>query len=248
LNRWNIDERGQVDGDAAPMPVAFPSSGAGGGLTPWHLWGNTQTVETLVQDSGAAVRTTTPGQLVRIAYKRPETWHWLFVAKLLEGPPGTVTEFVQVEVQFDLIVGVGRAAALLQSLRSGFQDKAFESFFFTWGNGPAITFPRGVQLYTTQVLAPNRIYRTNAPGPDQDGNPVPGTGGQAASVIDKIVAQDLQANCRVVALAPTGAAAIGQRVVVEVQALFAPAAHVRPDWFADGPPDVQYPGAETGGR
>lgn len=243
-----IDESGQVDGDAA-TGVPFPSRevGAGGGLPPWHLWGNTQVLQTTVQDSSAATRTATPGNLVRIGYKRPETWQWLFAAQLISGPDATVTESCQVEVAFDLIVGIGRSNVLLQPQGVPFQDKAFEQYFFTWGGGAGLVFPRGVQLYSSQVLAPNRQYTANPPFPNQDGFPVPGAFVTGPSVIDHIVAQDLQLNCRLIALAPPLSPHLGQTITVGVSAQFAPKTHVRPDWFSDGPAASQYAGAETGG-
>lgn len=246
--RWNVDEQGQVDGDVS-SGVPFPprNVGAGGGLPPWHLWGNTQLLTTTIQDSSLATRTATPGNLVRIGYKRPETWRWLLAAKLVDGPDATAVEQTQVEVAFDLIVGIGRAAVLLQPQGVPTQDKAFEQYFFQWGGGPALLFPRGVQIYTSQVLAPNRVLRTNPPFPNQDGFPVAGAFVTGPSVIDHIVAQDLQLNCRIIALAPPGAPQLGGTVTVEVSGLFSPQTHVRPDWFGDGEPAQQFTGAETGG-
>lgn len=218
------------------------------GTPPWHLWGNSQLVRATVQSSAAVQRVATPGQLVKINYGRPETWQWLFAAKLVAGPPATVAEFLQVEVAFDLTVGIGRSAIQMPPLGSNvFLDKAFEQYFFTWGGGASVLFPVNVQLWTTEVLAPNRQFRTNAPFPDQTGNAAAGS--ESASTISQIVAQDLQLNCRVIALAPPGAPHIGQQVTVEVAAQFAPMTHVRPDWQQHGaPPEVQFPGGEVPAR
>jgi hypothetical protein len=257
LSNWQDDDDrvgedyGQNDGDAGPQRHAqFTPKGAGqpwlrSGMTPWHLWGNSQLIEATVQDSAASVRTNSPGQLVKISYKRPETWHWLLAAKLISGPAST-TVSTQIQVAFDLTVGVGRSVVLMQSA-GAFQDKSFESFFFQWG--PVSTlFPRNVQLYSTQVLAPNRMYRSEAPLPNQDGFPVAGAFVTGPPTIEQIVAEDIQLSCRVIALAATGSATIGEKVVVEVSAQFAPVVHVRPDWYRSGPEEVAFPGAETEGR
>lgn len=50
----------------------------------------------------------------------------------------------------------------------------------------------------------------------------------APNIISEIVAQDVQLNARVLL---TGPAAPGTRVTVAVSAYFAPATHIRPEWF-----------------
>lgn len=240
---------GQVDGDDSGFANFTPASGGQpwlrSGMTPWHMWGNTQLIEAVVQDSSAAVRTNSPGQLVKISYKRPETWHWLFAAKLVTGPDSPIVA-TQIEVAYDLIVGTGRSTVVLQSA-GVVQDKAFEQFFFQWGP-VANVFPRNAQLYSTQVLAPNRTYTSDAPFPNQDGFPVAGAFVTGPSTISEIVAENINLSCRVIALAPPGAASLGQRVVVEVSAAFAPKTHVRPDWYRQGPEEQVFPGAEVEGR
>lgn len=222
---------------------------------PWHLWGNSETFKVPVQSTAVAARQATTGQLIKVAYGRPETWHWLFAAKLISGPASPVVQ-TQLEVSFDLTVGIGRSAVLLRSLRTAVQDKSFESFFFQWGP-VAANFPRDVQLYSTQVLAPNRMYRSDAPFPDQTGNPTAASDAVAPAyataffppLIEQIVAESIQLQCHMIALAAPGAASIGQLVTVEVQAMFAPKHHARPDWFQIGAPaSEQFPGKEVPGR
>lgn len=224
---------------------------------PWHLWGNAETFRVPVQSSAGALRPATTGQLIKVAYGRPETWHWLFAAKLIEGPASPVNQ-TQLEVSFDLTVGVGRSAVLLTgNVASGLnQNRAFETYFFQWGP-VAAAFPRGAQLYSTQVLAPNRQFRSDAPFPDQTGNPTAASDAVApafataffAPLIEQIVAESIQLQCRMIALAAPGSASIGSLVTVEVQAMFAPKTHVRPDWFQIGAPKgKQFPGGEVPGR
>lgn len=211
------------------------------GIPPWHLWGNTQRIAAVVQSSAAAVRTASPGQLVKVEYGRPESWHWILSARLLEGPASPLVS-TQVEVAFDVIVGVGRAAIIMASI-GAIQDKAFEQFFFQWG--PLGPFPRQAHLYSTQVLAPNRVLTTDPPFPNQEGFPVPGAFVTGPSLIDTLVAQDIQVSCRVIALAPPAAASIGATVTVEVSAQFAPVSHVRPEWYNDPP---TFNGSEAAGH
>lgn len=240
-----MDDSGQVDGDdSGYAQFAAANASMGVGTPPWHLWGNSQLIEAPVQDSSAAQRTATRGQLIKLSYARPETWHWILAARLESGP-NSLGDQTQVEVAFDVFTGIGRSNIVLQPAPGAFQDKAFEQFFFQWGPVSSL-FPRNVQIYTTQVLAPNRVYRSDAPFPDQTGNAVAGE--QSASVIDHIVAQDLQVAARVIALAPPGAASLGAIVTVEVSAAFAPKTHIRPDWFLRASPDVRFAGGEVKGK
>lgn len=224
---------------------------------PWHLWGNSQTFQVPVVSSAAAQRIATTGQLIKVAYGRPETWHWLLAARLVEGPNSPAAQ-TQLEVSFDLTVGIGRSAVQLSSLQGNAtnQRRAFETFFFQWGPVSA-NFPRDAQLYSTQVLAPNRQLRSDPPFPDQTGNPTAASDAVApafataffASLIEQIVAESIQLQCHMFALAPPGAASIGSLVTVEVQAMFAPKTHIRPDWYQIGAPaHTQFPGKEVPGR
>jgi hypothetical protein len=245
VNRWGygsgrIDERGQVDGDYAPPPQ-FPQSGAGGGLTPWHLWGNTQRIQVVVQ-SPTNPLTFSPGQLLRVAYKRPETWHWVLEARLLEGEDADLIDPILVEVHYDLTIGIGRSMVQIPGGYGYFDqrnDPPFETFNFAWGGvavGADPVFPRGASIYSTAVFAPSRSF-VNGPVPTK-----------STAIVNEIVAQDIQLNCRVIALTLPGGSHVGKRITVEVSGHFAPKVHVRPDWVSDGSPDVQFPGNETGGK
>lgn len=223
-------------------------------LPPWHLWGNSQTFQVPVQDSSLPNRQAQTQQLVKVGYGRPDTWHWLFVAQLVEGPASLGFQ-TQLEVSFDLTVGMGRSSVVLRGAPLS-QNKSFESYFFQWGPVSA-NFPRGVQLYSSQVLAPNRQFRSDPPFPDQTGNPTAASDAVAPAfataffppLIEQIVAESIQCQARMVALAPPLSASLGQLVTVEVSAFFAPKTHVRPDWFQiDEPPHTQFPGKEVPGR
>lgn len=238
---------GQFDGDR-PRSHGFQGSQVGqtgrndlgAVLPPWHMWGNTQRITTLVQ-SPTNPLTFSPGQLLRISYKRPETWHWVIAARMLEGDAADLVDPITVEVRFDLTIGVGRS--MLQ-IPGGFgyfdqrNDPAFESFTFSWGGpGPGAdpNFPRGAQIYSTAVFAPARDF-VNGPGPTK-----------STAIVQEIVAQDIQLNCRVVAVTTPGSPHVGKSATIEITGHFAPKSHVRPDWFQPVP-QLQYLGAEVQGK
>src|SRR4029077_17426023 len=118
------------------------------GIPPWHLWGNTQQQSVLPLGGGAVPLVATASQLCKVEYGRPETWHWLFQAKLLSGPntvaPG---DHVTLTVHWDLIVGIGRSAMVLTD---------FDVFSFNWNDGAA--FPFGQQIWSNQTLSPAKAF------------------------------------------------------------------------------------------
>jgi hypothetical protein len=254
MNRWdeegNDGDYGQVDGDEGPQPVAnFAPNTAQpwlrSGIPPWHLWGNTQKIDITIQTLAAGVPALpSAGQLVKIAYKRPESWNWILSARLLSGP---VADFagITITVLYDLTIGIGRSTIQMQNIPNAiFASKSFEMHQFVLGVGDP--FPIGAQIWTTQSLAPSRNFRTDFPFGNTTGNAVPPD--ESASVVDRIVAQDIQLSCRVYAITGISDVALGQPVQVEVSAQFAPASHVRPDWYRQGPEEVSFPGEEVEGR
>lgn len=238
-------EDGQFDGDK-PRSFGFQGSprfaqqggnALGAQIPPWHMWGNTQRITTPVQ-SPTNPLTFTPGQLLRVAYKRPETWHWVLQARLIDGVDADVVDSISVNVNFDLTIGIGRAIIQIPAT-SERDDRPFERFRFVWG-GPTVgiqtTFPRNASLYSTAVVS-NRILAAGLV-------PDPAT----AIVVDQIVAQDIQLNCRVQAVGLPGSPYVGAPITIEVSAHFSPKTHVRPDWFRDGAEAVQYGGGEVEGK
>lgn len=236
-----MDDDGQHDGDrsfgnspfarsmrAAPWMSAEP---------PWHMWGNSQTITVPMETTGA-VRNGIAQQLIKISYKRPESWHWIFQAKLISGPDNTAPFFSRIFVHFNLTVGIGRS---FQRMTFGggpwFAGPAFEDYIFRWGDPDP--FPAGATIWTTQALAPSRTFDPRGQIPVPDGTPV-----------EQVVAQDIQLEAQVVALTVGGnVAAVGQPCVVEVSAQFAPKTHVRPDWYQpEAPHESLFGGDEVGGR
>lgn len=187
------------------LAVAPPKHGAG--VSPWHMWGGSQVMA--VPESAGGVSSPlipTPGQICRLSYGRPETWHWIFSCKLLAGPDTAVVgEHVNLSVLFDLTIGIGRSVIQLP---------AFETFFFNWNDGAA--FPQDRLIWSTQTNGPNRSFRTGG-----------GEVSSIPSICSEFVAQDIQCNVRIflqeLSIPSTP-------VTLELGAMFSPATHLRPEW------------------
>lgn len=230
------EDYGQVDGDesvewypTAGMPWLRPSQ------PPWHMWGNTQLIEVPIETTGA-VRLGVTNQLVRISYARPETWHWLFYARMVSGPANTPGFFTRVFVNWELTTGVGRSAVRMH-LGTGqlFAIPAFDTFTFQWGPTRP-EFPTNAQIWASEATSPSKSFQGDGPA-------------ATGETIKEIVAQDLQLQAQVVGLTtPLNVLAAGQTAIVEVSAIFAPKTHVRPDWFINGPQELMFSGAEIQGR
>lgn len=232
--RGDFDDLGQVDGDS-PAAVAFQPGGFGQpwlktGTPPWHMWGNSQVVRVNAEttDTPAPVGS---GQLVKVSYKRPESWHFLLAARIIDAPTVTLENELVVTVIFDIISGVGRSQSQLPT---------FERF--TWGWIQNQTPPREKLLWTQQVQTPalRMVF-----DPDTDGfidDPA------SVRIFNELVGQDIQINCRV-SLFMRGINEGDQSTAdIEVSAYVAPKTHVRPDWFIDGtPPEVNFGGDEIRG-
>lgn len=108
------------------------------GVPPWHLWGSEQAVS--VPASVGTANSSSSAQLARINYKRPDTWTFFFLARLLAGVPSGATQ--SAFVSFDLTLGAGRQSTTIQG---------FRVFSFVWTVNP----PIGTQLYAS--TAPNAI-------------------------------------------------------------------------------------------
>jgi hypothetical protein len=190
------------------------------GAPPWHLWGTTETMKAV---SGQSVPTS---QLARIDYKRPETWRFLFFARVLGTTPAqTGGAGRNVVVVFSVQVGLGRSQSTLGD-PSGLTGAAFE-------------------LYNIQV--PTQVgtlfYSTSVHGPQRDSTVTPSP--QTTNDIELLPAQSIQCTARVVANLDNP----GDVALVEVAAYFSPNVHIRPEWFqADQALEAQFPGGENDGR
>jgi hypothetical protein len=191
-------------------------------LAPWHMWGTSATL-TVPHPSSSATQFVQSNQLARINYKRPDTWHFLFAAELLAAPDGVLANNVDVIVDFDLFVGIGRASVGMRG-RPGEPGFARITFHYS---GPAAA-QIGVTKWTTQ----SQTEVSNTPTV-LNPNPI-------VLPVVEFPAQDIQCAARVTT---QSASAVDAPTKVEVHAYFAPKHHLRPDWFAQ-----EFDGDETEGR
>jgi hypothetical protein len=225
------DEQGQVDGDepiAADFASRYQSVGQPwlrSGVPPWHMWGNTQVLGPILPETEVSVPPLTAGQLVKVSYKRPESWHWVFAARILEAPIPGPSASGEIEVFFDVIIGVGRAQLTMPG---------FDRFRWVW-TGLELA-PTSHVMWSTSALTPALDY-TAGPTPEPDLT--------ARRLITQIVSQDIQVNCRARFANSSG----DGTATVEVSAFLSPKTHNRPDWLIQrSPPEVMFAGDEIGGR
>jgi hypothetical protein len=182
------------------------------GIPPWHMWGDSKQVGPIV---GVGTGTGVPidtQQIVRINYHRPETWRWLWEVTVNGGNIQNVEG------------GGGTLAVVLQ---------------VTTGLGRTkMTVPLGrfvFQIPIGPIGVPRQKFTNNVNGPVPDDNAIapPPT----PNVIDNFVGQDIQ-----VQVLSQFFGTAGDTVNFETTALFAPNAHIRPEWTSG-----LYPGAEDGG-
>lgn len=231
-NYFDDGHDGQVDGDDAPAGfTGSPFATAHGqvpwlrgGVPPWHMWGNSQQIALRLAAGQASE--VTRGQLIKVSYARPDTFHWVMSAKLISGTPAPLGTTLGVLLFWELTTGIGRSI---------FQTLTFDAFQFRWEG--ASNAPVGNVLYATQSRSTVIVDNSAVPlAPD-------------VRPVTEIVAQDIQLNVRAQLGIVAGAlAGYPYDVNVEVTALFAPKTHIRPDWYRDGPPEIQFPGAEVEGR
>lgn len=108
------------------------------GMPPWHMWGDTQTLDVQSVAAFTGNQPFATQQMVRINYKRPETWRWWFTATIAGGNTNAGATLVVVyKAQF----GVGRAMTTVNLGR----------FEFTWAAAPV---PIGAQKFTNNVNGP----------------------------------------------------------------------------------------------
>lgn len=187
--------------------------------SPWLMWGNTLTVTT---QPGIAIanpdRQTT--QLVKVAYKRPETWNFLFSCRVISADPVVATTAF---VDFNVQTGLGRTVANIATQRTSVAQPGFERYVFF-----------GAPLLPTAANAFK--WSTSVSGPVRDDTVVP-PATNAPNITNHIVGQDIQINVSI------GYVAVGATapLVLEVSAFLSPEVHIRPEWFRR-----IFPGGEDG--
>ncbi len=139
-------------------------------LPPWHMWGNSQVTTLTKQPVGGSNFSLIESQLVRINYGRPETWNFLFSMLVTGDDLTAVSGSPNLQVHFDMTVGIGRTSVTLKDFAQFNVDGAA-------GNGP----PAGLQRFCTQVQIP-KINSTDT----------------VDNVVRDFVAQDIQLQTRVI--------------------------------------------------
>lgn len=199
---------------------------------PWHMWGNSQTIELLLPAAASSVPVVR-GQLTRISYARPETWNWLFTARV-KADDADVDEPLQISIVWELTVGIGRSMQ---------QNLGFDAWSLLWGSPPLFPSLQGPNT----LLWATTTFQSTIIRPIYGFDPLL----QPRNEINHIVAQDIQLNVRAVLSSPVTPRANDKRATIEVGAQWAPSTHVRPDWFQldeRTPVEAQFPGGEVGGR
>lgn len=185
-------------------------------LAPWHMWGATQVVR-LTPVAGDNVQASL--QLLRVNYKRPETWSFFFGASLYGA--GTLSDALTVRVAIDVITGVGRSVFNTENqFLAGFPQ--FVTFFWNLAGGQNLT--NVARKWTTTG---SRVHLDDTDATD-------------TVRPEWIVAEQLQAKARIFVVAET----TEPELKVEVTGFVAPRTHVRPEWFDD---NNMFRGQETGG-
>jgi hypothetical protein len=210
-----------------------PDTSIFAGASPWQQWGNTQIVTApanLFTNPNANEQQIT---LLRVQYNRPETWRFLFSARILDAQPDPDgSHQFHIDVWFDLFTGIGRSAIPIR-------------FWVTlpewqWGLlSPAV--PRN-QPFWTNTTGNSQVVSTIVQLPDGTIEKTLLGSGQT----ETITGQDMTVVAHVNYTTDLAGATPAQ---VEVSGQFAPNVHVRPDWFLlDGHPSEQFAGGEVKGR
>jgi hypothetical protein len=164
------------------------------------MWGGLANVQASTLTPAFGYSTTQ--QLCRVEYHRPESWRFMFFARLLASENHSPAIF---QVDFNIIPGVGRGSL---------NFKPFERYRFKLPIGsldPTVNYEK----WSTSVIGPVRDETL----PDPPDVPQP-------NVVDSFVAQDVQVSftATVILTVP------GDTLQAEVGCLLAPWHHARPDW------------------
>lgn len=185
-------------------------------ISPWHMWGTSQRVQLVGELTAVSNQPAKNSQLARVNFRRPETWSFFLSASISATPAASVSS--DLDVSFGIIIGVGRSNVYVPK---------FVSFHFVVPANAAVPPPP----YEAQKWA----MSATSPPFDDSSPTVLATGLQ-------FPAQDIQCYAN---SSYSGTGASGLIADVTLSAFFAPATHVRPDWFNEE--GLQFLGGETGG-
>lgn len=161
-----------------------------------------QSNQLTVVSPGATPAPSTSAQLARVAYKRPDTFKFLLAATIVGSKGGLPPAPIDVgNLTVQFIVTVGIGLAHVTL------DPFGRPLVFQW-----TTLQLPVQKWIASAECP--IIDDNDPTPTRTES-------------DTIVAQNIQVAARCFLQTPT----TNDQVIVDLQAFFAPATHIRPDWY-----------------
>jgi hypothetical protein len=184
-------------------------------IHPWHMWGNSVSIKL-----NPGLDKAQTGQLARVEYKRPESWRFMFYARLLRSNVTAVP--VSVVVVFNVFTGIGRANLQIQ-------NNPFESYKFNITIAGEQGGPAYPVKWSTEVTGPKRIDDLDT----------------STSNCNVIVGQDIQVGF-LAFLGNPGGVLPTDEAQLEIGCLLSPQSHVRPDWYSHGP--MQFLGEENSGR
>ena len=157
-----------------------------------------------VTSGGVVTTPQTQGQICKVSYKRPETFSFVLAATIIGGQGPGGSPVSPGSLSVEFDVTVG--VGLSQVTLKPFT----RPFVFQWAGA----LPLQAQKYTLTAISPVQN--------DQDATPVTTTS-------NTVVAENIQVATNCILQTSTN----GDQVVVDVQAMFAPRMHVRPDWFGE---------------
>lgn len=176
------------------------------GRPPWHMWGRTIIVD-VPNNRPNGGNSGESQQIAKVSYGRPESWGFMFGARLIGQPQADTLSETFVSVQFDVALGIGRTMfSTLQSVN------ILDAFCLLQFRVPISTAMQDrPALYTSTVL---KTISEWTPVRDVE--------------VSHIVAEDIQCSVRAFYSAPTNIAPPPFKV--EATAMFAPLVHMRPEW------------------
>jgi hypothetical protein len=200
-------------------------------LIPWKLWGDSASIPLSAQVGGAP-EPTQSAQLVNINYRRPETWAMFFFAEILNANPSVALGTVVVNVDFEIIFGVGRTRFVTRPFPGRTVGSASQMGFqrFSWLRNAGDNIAQFSNKWSQSGLSP--LLNENDPASTRER-------------VEYITAQTIQCSAQASIAGLGGPPGPPQLITVSVGAFFAPLSHVRPDWFREE--GTQFAGAEIGG-
>lgn len=221
---YDDDDEYEVVGGAPAKASPQSWAKAGNPMPPWHMWGNTVRLDGSVRTAagGQQVGRAT-SQLLRVSYKRPETWSFFLGARIVNASASTTG--CTIRVVTDVMLGVGRSMYdTTRPDQTAIVQSGFSTFVWVVPPGPGTNLLLLPPKYTT--VASRVVLDDSVPAAFERCEWFPATDIQMTSkLILTTTDQDLD-------------------VSVEVTGFVAPRTHVRPDWFNAS---NRFLGGETGG-